>query len=79
MLQKDYWSMSDSQLAELASKFNIESEGYDDAYQRYFKRDYIIASLVSRDAALRTRGVLAISIGSLVISLAALIISLLKG
>lgn len=51
---KDYWSMSENELAELAKQFDIETTAYDDAYQAYFRRDYIIAFLNNRDTALRT-------------------------
>ena len=39
MLQKDYWSMSEAELAGLANTYNIESEGYDDAYVAGWHKD----------------------------------------
>ncbi len=78
MLQKDYWRMSEKELAELAKRFDLETSAYDEAYQPYFRRDYIIAFLVNRDAALRTRGADIRSWVALGISLFALIMSLLK-
>lgn len=71
---KDYWSMSEKELAELAKQFDIETTAYDDAYQPYFRRDYIMAFLNNRDTALRTDFRANIAIAT---SLVALVISIL--
>jgi len=80
MFQKDYWSMSQDELTVLAQKFNIPDIGRagESGSIWYFNRDYVIASLVNRDTALRTRTTSIIAIASLVISLIALVVSILK-
>ena len=83
MFQKDYWQMDDQRLAQEAVKHHIKIEDYvtdeiSGFSDRIFPRDYIIASLVGRDQALRTRAITAMSIVSILISLAAFIISLVK-
>jgi len=75
--------MDDKRLTQEAVKYHIKTEDYetDEAIQlswKFFPRDYIIASLVGRDQALRTRWVIVISIVSLLISLAALVLSIRK-
>ena len=60
MFQKDYWRMDDQRLAEEAAKYHIKTEHYETDEvsgftDRIFPRDYIAASLVGRDQALRTR------------------------
>ena len=83
MFQKDYWALSDQELADEARNHNIPVEQYANiadtniSYQ-VFNRDYVIASLVGRDAALRTRWITAMSITSILISLTALAVSLLR-
>jgi hypothetical protein len=69
---KDYCRMSEKELAELAKQFDIETIEYDDAYQPYFRRDYIIAFLVQRDAARSTRWAGVRSWLALIISIIAL-------
>ena len=69
--------MSDEELAQEASKHHIKTEHYEvdevtGFSDRVFPRDYIVASLVARDQALRTRWVTLMSIISLLVSLAAL-------
>jgi hypothetical protein len=83
MFQKDYWSMDDDRLAQEAVKYHVKIEDYvvdqvSGFSDRIFPRDYIIATLVGRDQALRTRWITAISIISLLISLAAFLLSLRK-
>jgi hypothetical protein len=75
-MQQDYWSMSEKELAELAERFGVETIAYDDAYQPFFRRDYIIAFLMDRDSALRTRGADIRSWIALGISILAFILSL---
>jgi hypothetical protein len=77
MFQKDYWTMDDQRLAQEAAKYHIKTEHYEldevsGWSDRVFPRDYIVASLVGRDQALRTRWITAMSIISLLISIAAL-------
>jgi hypothetical protein len=77
MFQKDYWRMDDQRLAEEATKYHIKTEHYETDEvsgftDRIFPRDYIVASLVGRDQALRTRWITLVSIISLLISIAAL-------
>lgn len=72
--------MDDNALAQEATKYHVrivdyitdETSGFTD---QIFPRDYIIASLVGRDQALRTRWITIVSIVSILISLAALAIS----
>jgi len=83
MFQKDYWCMDDQELAEEAAKYHVKTEHYETDEvsgwsERTFPRDYIVASLVGRDQALRTRLITGLSILSFLISLAAFIISLRK-
>jgi hypothetical protein len=78
MFQKDYWRMDDKRLAQEAVKYHIKTEHYETDEvsgwpDRTFPRDYIVASLVGRDQALRTRWITAVSIVSLLISIAALL------
>jgi len=76
MFQKDYWRMDDQKLTQEAVKYHIKIEhsevnpvsGWP---ERGFPRDYIVASLVGRDQALRTRWITVMSIISLLISIAA--------
>ena len=83
MFQKDYWALNDQELAEEAKSHNIPIEHCENipdtsiSYQ-VFNRDYVIASLVGRDAALRTRWITAMSITSILISLAALAVSVFR-
>jgi hypothetical protein len=77
MFQKDYWTMDDQRLAREAAKYHIKTEHYEldevsGWSDRVFPRDYIVASLVGRDQALRTRWITGMSIISLLISIAAL-------
>ena len=60
-------------LAQEALKWHIRIEDYvtdeiSGFTDRIFSRDYIVASLVGRDQALRTRGIIVMSIASLVLS-----------
>lgn len=83
MFQKDYWRMDDQRLALEAVKYHIKTEHYETDEvsgwpDRTFPRDYIVACLVGRDQALRTRLITALSIFSFLISMAAFVISILK-
>lgn len=80
MFQKDYWSMEEKELVALANQYNIPHIGRGGAQGEhwYFSRDYVIASLVNRDAALRTRWTTIVAIVSLLISIAAFCISIFR-
>ena len=75
--------MDDQTLAQEAIKYHVRIEEYvtDEVSgfsDRIFPRDYIIASLVGRDQALRTRWIVLLSILSFLVSLVALVISFRK-
>jgi len=83
MFQKDYWGMSDERLMEEGKKNNLPAERYEkftgtDVSYPVYDHNYIIAFLVGRDAALRTRWITAMSIISILISIAALAVSLFR-
>lgn len=83
MFQKDYWRMNDQTLAQEAIACHISIEGFEsdesgNVSWQIFPRDYIIASLVGRDQALRTRWVVGVTVLSFLLSLAAFIVSLTR-
>ena len=78
--QKDYWGLQDSELELIAKQHNISplSRAGEEGQHWYVDRERIIATLIGRDSALRTRITTALSILALVISVISLIISIRK-
>lgn len=81
MFQKDYWSMKDEELAEVARKYHIPPmalpHGTNDWAEAYVDHDRIIKILVDRDNALRTKVTTVLSIVALLPSFVSFVTSFL--
>ena len=78
--QKDYWSMTDRELANEATKYNIPhiSIGGKHREHWYMDRDKIINKLLTKDTAMRTKQIMVISITALLISLLSFALNFLR-
>ncbi|HZH30472.1 MAG TPA: hypothetical protein VEY11_06890 [Pyrinomonadaceae bacterium] len=78
--QKDYWSMTDRELANEATKYNIPhiSIAGEHGEHWYMDRDKIINKLLAKDIAMRTKQIAVISIIALVISFISLSLNFLR-
>jgi hypothetical protein len=86
--QKDYWQMSDKELATLAAEYNIDAQlnrtvvavpGFSVVGEETLRnRPEVIAALVARDTIRQASVAQTLSIISFVVALAALIVSIIK-
>ncbi|HEX8651698.1 MAG TPA: hypothetical protein VF708_12730 [Pyrinomonadaceae bacterium] len=78
--QKDYWSMTDRELANEATKYNIPHISIAGKHGEhwYMDRDKIINKLLTKDAAMRTKQLTVISITALLISFLSLTLNFLR-
>jgi hypothetical protein len=79
LFQKDYWSMTDRELANEATKYNIPhiSVAGEHGEHWYMDRDKIINKLLAKDTAMRTKQITVISIIALLISFLSLTLNFL--
>jgi hypothetical protein len=80
LFQRDYWSWTDTNLANEATKHNIPhiSMGGEHGEHWYMDRRKIIDQLLTRDNALRTKETTIISIIALLVSICSLLFSFFK-